>query len=533
MAGLAALGGGGLFAGKSLAVLGAGLLSGAVAGGALVASGTVEFGGNASSGGAAGGAGLELVPCPDQGPVLGTIPRAQKVLVTARSADGGWLQLYWPAPGIERAWTKSGPLQLEGDLGSLPVAACEAPPDATPRPTVEPTPIPGATPVATPTPTPISQPTPTPVASASPTARPNAAPRVTGLAVSTATVSYDRGNYCANDPKSVTFSVSASDADGLAGVTLYFRPPGSARFLTKPMAPSGGKYVATLNTTTDGLTTAGELRYYVVAKDRNGSAKSTRQPKSGSLAMAVKVCKNTGPKFTLLTATPTSIIADPLGVGCSGTTLSELRARATDVDGVKGITLFFKKPGASSYTKRAFTFDSGTWYSYVNTVSSVDNIARSGTISWYAVGTDDKGVTTKSPLKTIKVTRCDSEASFDAPQVVSPSANQKYQYSCGTARITFGLYASDRDNPVSKALKVTFYWTLQNRRTGARTGGSMAGSQATAGQAFYTGRTTAFTGQTFYDGYATFYVVTVDQYGGKTTSPTFKSLIDLPLLGCQ
>jgi hypothetical protein len=37
MAGLSALGGSGLLAGKSLAVLGAGLLSGAVAGGALVA----------------------------------------------------------------------------------------------------------------------------------------------------------------------------------------------------------------------------------------------------------------------------------------------------------------------------------------------------------------------------------------------------------------------------------------------------------------------------------------------------------------
>ena len=112
MAGLGALGGSGLIAGKSLAVLGAGLLSGAVAGSALVATGTVEFGGSAS-GPASAGAGLQLVPCPDQGPVLGSIPRDQKVLVTARSADGAWLQLYWPAPGIERAWTKAGPLSLE------------------------------------------------------------------------------------------------------------------------------------------------------------------------------------------------------------------------------------------------------------------------------------------------------------------------------------------------------------------------------------------------------------------------------------
>jgi len=124
MTGLGTLGGGGLLAGKSLAVLGAGLLAGATFGGVLVATGAVNPG--TPQGGAApgGGSGLELVPCPDQGPVIGTIPRNQQVLVTAKSADGGWLQLYWPAPGIERAWTKAGPLKLEGDAASLPVAAC-------------------------------------------------------------------------------------------------------------------------------------------------------------------------------------------------------------------------------------------------------------------------------------------------------------------------------------------------------------------------------------------------------------------------
>ena len=221
MAGLSALGGSGLLAGKSLAVLGAGLLSGAVAGGALVATGTVEFGASAGAGGGATGAGLELVPCPDQGPVLGTIPRDQKVLVTARSADGGWLQLYWPAPGIERAWIMAGPLQLEGDLASLPVAACEAPPTATPRPTVEPTPTPEVTP--TPTPTPILQPTTEPT----PSPGANAAPKLSGLTTSTSTISYDTGRYCVNDPKAVTISVAASDADGIASVSLFYRSTGS------------------------------------------------------------------------------------------------------------------------------------------------------------------------------------------------------------------------------------------------------------------------------------------------------------------
>ena len=40
----------------------------------------------------------------------------------------------------------------------------------------------------------------------------------------------------------------------------------------------------------------------------------------------------------------------------------------------------------------------------------MDNIVRNGTISWYAVATDKKGATTKSPVRSIKVTRCDSRA---------------------------------------------------------------------------------------------------------------------------
>ncbi len=469
MAGLGTLGGGGLLAGKSLAVLGAGLLAGALGGGALVGSGAVHFGPN-QGGNAGAGGGLQLVPCPDQGPVIGTIPRNQQVLVTAKSADGGWLQLYWPAPGIERAWTKAGPLQLEGDLASLPVARCEAPLPATPRPTVEPTATPEPTPTPTPEPTP--SPTPTTAPTASPTAAANAAPKVSGLTISTQTISYDQGAYCASAPKSVTFAVSVSDADGLASVNLWYRPPGATKYLAKPMTPSGGKYVATLDTTADNLKTAGELRYYVLAKDQNASPETTKLPKSGYQALTVKVCKNAGPKITLLTATPTSIIANPLSVvGCAGSTLSELRARATDVDGIKGIKLFFKKPGATAYTGREFSLASGTWYSFINTVGTVDNIVRPGNISWYVVATDTKGATTKSAVKTIKVTRCDTEASFDFGSITSAVYNQS---TCSPNRVTVQVYADDADvGYPSENLKVAVYWEAHNNRGG--TSGSYSG----------------------------------------------------------
>ncbi len=373
MAGLGALGASGLFAGKSLAVLGAGLLTGALTGGALVASGTVQLGGTSGATASGSHPGLELVPCPDQGPVMGVIPQNQKVLVTARSADSGWLQLYWPAPGIERAWTRAGPLQLQGDVASLPVAACEAAPSPTPRPSDEPTPTPEATP--TPTPTPGATPTPTP------TAMPNAGPRLSGLAPSTASVSFDQGNYCANDPTSVTFSVSASDKDGLAGVTLFYRPPGSASFLSKAMSPSGGKYVATLNTTTDNLKTAGPLNYYVAAKDHERRPEVGAAPGLGLARDDRKGLQEHRPEDHAARrqrrprSSPTRCRSD-----ARGSTLSSFTAQATDPDGVKSVTLYFRKPGAGSYTRRGFTLDGTTWYSYINTVSSVDNILRAGTI---------------------------------------------------------------------------------------------------------------------------------------------------------
>ena len=468
MTGLGTLGGGGLLAGKSLAVLGAGLLAGATFGGVLVASGAVNPG--TPQGGAApgGGPGLELVPCPDQGPVIGTIPRNQQVLVTAKSADGGWLQLYWPAPGIERAWTKAGPLKLEGDAASLPVAACEAPPSAAPTPTPTPTPTPAPTPTptpsaaATPTPTPTPAPTPKPKPTPTPTPKPNAAPKVSGLKASRTTISYDRGKYCVTAPKSTTISVTATDADGLASVTLFFRRPGSATFVQKPMALSNGRYVATLDTTTDKLSRAGEVRYYVVAKDANATSKSTRSPVKGSLALTVKVCVNTGPTITALSASPNSIIADPLGAGCRGSTVAQFQAQATDVDGVKSIQLFFQKPGASAFEGRDFTLNGSIWTTSINTIP--DNITTGGIIPWYVVATDAKGVATKSAVDAITVTRCDTPAVFDFGAVTGRAFNGG---ACSPNSLTIPVYASDPDNawagdPDSRRLQVVVSWRASN-----------------------------------------------------------------------
>jgi hypothetical protein len=293
---------------------------------------------------------------------------------------------------------------------------------------------------------------------------PNAAPKVSGLRASRTTISYDRGTYCVAAPKSTTISVAATDADGLASVTLFFRRPGSTTFVQKPMALSNGRYVATLDTTTDKLSRAGEVRYYVVAKDANSASKSTRSPASGSLALAVKVCVNTGPTITLLRASPTSIIANPLNVACRGATLTEFQAQATDVDGVKSIQLFFRKPGASVFESRGFSANGDTWSSFINTVSSVDNIADGGAIAWYALATDTKGATTKTAVDTITVTRCDAPAVFDFGTVTGRAFNDR---ACSPNSLTIPVYASDPDNawagdPDSRRLQVVVSWRASN-----------------------------------------------------------------------
>lgn len=533
MAGLGAPGGGGLFAGQSLAVLGAGLLAGAMAGGVLVASGAVSPGAAPREANGGGGPGLELVPCPDTGPVIGVIPRNQQVLVTAKSADGGWLQLYWPAPGIERAWTKTGPLKLDGDTASLPIAGCVAAPTPTPAPTAAPTPTIAATPTAEPTPTPSPTPTAAPTASPTPTAKPtpsptpkpNVAPKASGLRASRAAISYDRGAYCVSAPRSTTISIAATDPDGIASVTLFFRRPGSTTFVQKPMVLSKGRYAATLDTTADKLSRAGDVRYYVVVRDANATPTSTRSPAKGALSLAVKVCVNTGPTITALSASPTSIVANPLNVACRGSTVAQFQAQATDVDGVKNIQLFFRKPGAGAFESRSFAANGSIWTTSINTIPSGDNVAAEGTIAWYVVATDAKGVATKSAVDAITVTRCDAPATFDfgsvTPRVYNGSA-------CSPNSLAVQIYVDDADaGSPSSDLQVGLTWSAQNGRGPAS--GAYSGQVSAA---FLKGNLFAASIPTL--GWVlpgswtlTYYATSTDPHGGTSQSFTAKTAFSL------
>ncbi|MEO8274232.1 MAG: hypothetical protein ABI620_09205, partial [Chloroflexota bacterium] len=115
----------------------AGVLTGAIAGTAIASAG-VPFGAPSDA------PKVALQACPGTGPVLAHVPGGQTMLVTARSADGAWLEVYLGEPGVDRAWAPASALTLQAPVDGLPVGGCEGVP--LPSPTPPPTLAPGATP---------------------------------------------------------------------------------------------------------------------------------------------------------------------------------------------------------------------------------------------------------------------------------------------------------------------------------------------------------------------------------------------------
>lgn len=240
-----------LLAQPALLAMGTGLLAGAITGTGLVVTGTLPERPDPQ---------LTILSCYDNGKAIGRVTAGESLLVTARSADGAWLQVYVGAPGADRGWAPASALRFDATVESLPVEACigfialaSPGPPATPRPTPEPTVAPTAVPTvvatvaptASPAPTATPTPTPRPTRTARPTAPPTPTPTPTPVPtpaptadVFVPTVSapfitspgpFGNGNYyigyspCA--PPSATIRVTASDPSGLNWVRLYYRNP--------------------------------------------------------------------------------------------------------------------------------------------------------------------------------------------------------------------------------------------------------------------------------------------------------------------
>lgn len=265
------IGAGGAAAGSQLLpILIVGGLSGIVAMGGLIALNVVPV---HSGGSGASPRGLVLVACPDTGPVLAVIDPGQKLLVTGRSADGSWLQVYLPGPALPYAWAPAGELQPNGDTSTLPVAACDiaaASPSGTPI-------------VATASPSQSAPPSPSP--SAPPVA--NTGPTLTKLASTGGTIFLPKAN-CTQTPRSLSISVSATDPEGVGAVDLFWRLPGQSYTKRSMSHGAGNTWAIQLFAETD-IKTTGTVSYFIQATDAS-PAKLTRRTPTADTTFTVKKC---------------------------------------------------------------------------------------------------------------------------------------------------------------------------------------------------------------------------------------------------
>jgi hypothetical protein len=195
---------------------------------------------------------VALYECPDSARVVMNLPGNQNVLVTARTADGAWLQIYIGEAAAERGWARAASLQLKAAPDTLPIEDCT--PEATSEPTLEPPtvlpspvaseapfsagpsgvpatelpPAPSPTPSRTPSPTKTPGPTKTPTPTPTPLTGPVLfnvdlyAPAQEGDGVYR---TYYRDQYaCPYAWNNVALTVESDDAQGTASVTIYFRP---------------------------------------------------------------------------------------------------------------------------------------------------------------------------------------------------------------------------------------------------------------------------------------------------------------------
>ena len=135
-----------------------------------------------------------------------------------------------------------------------------------------------------------------------------------------------------------------------------------------------------------------------------------------------------------------------------------------DPDGVASMALWVKKPAASSFSVLHPFYQDPDWQTSIDT--GADGIDADGTLSWYAVAKDTKGAETKSKTQTIKVVRCDTEASITGGILL----DQPYDLGvCDSIDIPFDFKVSDPDGLASAP---TLTYSVRNQ-SGASFSGSI------------------------------------------------------------
>jgi hypothetical protein len=288
----------------------AGGLSGLVAMTAAIATGVIPVGA-----GADGPPTLALVACPGSASVVAVANAGERMLVTAKSADGGWLRVYIPGPVAHDGWVRTGLVDLLADGSKLPVGACGGvggttgtpgasatagvavvnptlAPTATASPTAKPTTKPTTAPTATPKPPPTNQATstPPPTPTPTPTPTPNVGPVFTsGPTSSVPTMFADPSGEgdCWGLPRRTTIKVVVNDPNGVARVDLWVKKPGASAFaqLTHNFSNHTSYWSAFIDAYYDHINAGGTMSFYAVAVDGTGL-----KTKSQTGSVAVRQC---------------------------------------------------------------------------------------------------------------------------------------------------------------------------------------------------------------------------------------------------
>jgi hypothetical protein len=235
---------------------------------------------------------------------------------------------------------------------------------------------------------------------------------------------------------------------------------------------------------------------------------------------------NPGPRFT---TQPYSDVAtmntNPLGTGsCAYALGTGLTTKATDADGVSAIQLWVRKPGATSYRRFShdFTHNGATWNDFIN--AKDDGVTTAGTLSWYALAIDGTGAQTKSTVRSIKIVRCDTEASFEGTLLFSKDGPKAYHinfcYSPTTQPIEWRVLISDPDG-VSGAKVSYVFARLDGQRSAS---GAVSLTNVSGGT--WEGRSVSYDMLQYY-GQSTvaWTIVSTDRYGGKSSYHEVDSLV--------
>jgi hypothetical protein len=214
-----------------------------------------------------------------------------------------------------------------------------------------------------------------------------------------------------------------------------------------------------INTDADGIVAAGTVPYYVDATDAAGSPKSAKFPASGARSIRVVLCRNTSPTLSQVSADFTTLGINISGQGnCANPQRTAIHARATDVDGLNSVTLFFTGPGLSNPVARAMTFNSPEWTSFIYPLE--DRMTGPGTVTWWVEAVDGTGLKSVSATHQIDVVRCDADARI-ASALTQPRGGTLF-FGCSQPTVSWAITVTDADEPNQANLKVTLIWVVQH-----------------------------------------------------------------------